>query len=329
MLPLDTLPRRRSTRIALIPILTLLLLQAAPALAVFSGTSPVAADTTIYEDTPDDNGGAIAGICIGNMSATTATRRALVRYDLPAIQSGSTITRVRVQMTQERARKLSPPDTEALSATMRLYRVTGGSWDEGTGTSVVAGACGGGSAAPGVDWSSAPSFSSSISATELLPGYPSGSVQLPELVFADTNTGTDDDVLLSDVQAWFDGSPNDGWLVRVSQEATLDNARVLTPGPLYVEWTATNGIGCGFDGDCTSGHCVGPDGANCGGAVGCVCCDVATCGAGSSCQVPGSEGVCTATAPVPASDGLGLPFLLTAAILVGSLGAAQLAAGRA
>jgi len=83
----------------------------------------------------------------------------------------------------------------------------------------------------GIDWAGAPTVSGADSGVENLPT--TGGVTIT----FDTDIGTDDDGLISDVQAWVDGAGNDGWRMRVTEESTADNARLMTPGSLTVYWT--------------------------------------------------------------------------------------------
>src|SRR5688572_10067950 len=72
--------------------------------ALFVANATLLDDATIYEDNPTANGGAYPEFCVGNQALTTGTRRAFVRYTLPAIPQGSTITRVQLSFTQDNVR---------------------------------------------------------------------------------------------------------------------------------------------------------------------------------------------------------------------------------
>lgn len=107
----------------------------------------LAGEATVYENEADNNGGGDFEICIGNI-ATTATRRAFVRYTLPAIPAGSTVYRVVWGILRDRV--LSQGDVGPLAATVQVRRVTA-AWVEGTGSGVGLGPCGGGENVAGVD----------------------------------------------------------------------------------------------------------------------------------------------------------------------------------
>lgn len=184
----------------------------------------LAGEATVYEDEPGNNGGGDSQVCIGNL-ATTDTRRAFVRYTLPAMEAGSTVYRVVWAIVQDRVRSLGGGP---LAANLQVRRVTA-SWVEGAGSGGGVGPCGGGQNVAGVDWATQPAVAAAISTNVAL------SADNAESVVIDTNTGHD--VLLTDVQAWVDGgASNFGWRLAVVEEGTADNARVLTPGTLTIHW---------------------------------------------------------------------------------------------
>ncbi len=196
-----------------------------------SGVAAIAAEATVYEDDPDDNGGIYGEVCIGNHE-TTATRRAFVRFTLPAIPAGAVITRVVYNFTQVRARGNCP--TCPKTANIELRRVLA-SWQEGLGGANNA-ACGGGTNVPGVTWNGSPAVQAGLSATEFLPSAPSTPITI------DTDIGNDDDGLIDDLQAWVDApASNFGWELRVQEEGVDDNARLINPGSVTVHWTVPNG----------------------------------------------------------------------------------------
>ncbi len=188
------------------------------------GTAVVAAEATIYEEQAGNNGGGDSQVCIGNI-ATTDTRRAFVRYTLPAIPAGSSVYRVVWTISQD---QVHSEGGGALAATLQVRRVTT-TWVEGTGSGGVGGPCGGGQDVAGVDWSSQPSVALADSATAALSAANAVSVVI------DTSNG--DEGLMNDVQTWVDsGATNFGWRLAVAEEATADNARVLVPGTLTIYW---------------------------------------------------------------------------------------------
>lgn len=194
-----------------------------------SGTATVAADATIYEEQPNDNAGADAEYCIGNQETIETTRRALVRFDLPAIPAGSVITRVVYDFTQNRVRQFCVE----CAATLVMRRITE-SWAEGSGSGSVGGGgpCGGGAEVAGVNWNNRPAVGG-ISATAPLPD----TEQTPTAITIDTDIGEDNDQLIADIQGWVDGTfQNFGWRMQVSEEVTVDNARAMDPGTITIHW---------------------------------------------------------------------------------------------
>lgn len=185
----------------------------------------LAGEATVYENEADNNGGGDSEVCIGNI-ATTATRRAFVRYTLPEIPAGSTVYRVVWGIFQDRVRSQGDGP---LAATLRVRRVTA-AWVEGEGSGGGMGPCGGGENVAGVDWATQPTVAAADSTTAALSADNAVSVVI------DTNTGHDG--LIADVQAWVDnGATNLGWRLAVVEEGTPDNARALTPGTLTIYWT--------------------------------------------------------------------------------------------
>ncbi len=193
---------------------------------------------TVYENQAANNGGIYGEICVGNLAGTAATRRAFVRFDLPAIPPGAIVTRVVYELTQIRPRGLC--GTCPKTANLEMRRVLG-DWEEGLGGLNNA-ACGGGTNVPGIDWNSAPGAETSASAVEFLPA----GFSLP--ITIDTDVGDDDDGLIVDIQAWIDNpSSNYGWEYRVLEEDTADNARLLGPGSITVYWTTGLDFADGFE----------------------------------------------------------------------------------
>ena len=196
-----------------------------------SGDATISADATVYENQAGNNGGGDFEVCIGNAGANSTTRRAFVRYALPVVPAGAAIQRVVLSFLQDRVRSQGGPRT----ATLELRRVTA-DWSEGTGSGSGTGPCGGGADVPGVDWASQPTVSGFLSASHALP-----TINLV-VVTIDTDIGSGDDLLISDVQAWVDnGATNFGWRLSVLEEGTADNARVLEPMTLTIYWSAPPG----------------------------------------------------------------------------------------
>ena len=193
-----------------------------------SGVAPIADEATVYENQTGNNGGGDSEVCIGNL-ATTSTRRAFVRYTLPATPAGATIERVVLQYVQDRVRVQGAGSPKA--ATLVVRRVTA-DWVEGTGSGSGTGPCGGGSDVAGVDWATQPTVAATNSASAALPADD------PFNVAIDTDIGSGNDGLIADVQTWVDnGATNFGWRLAVAEEGTADNARVLVPGTLTIYWS--------------------------------------------------------------------------------------------
>jgi hypothetical protein len=210
-----------------------------------TGNATLAADATIFADNPTVNGGAYNEFCVGNQGTTTTTRRGFVRFTLPAIPAGATITRVQLSVTQDNVRRQGGP----LTATLLVHRALA-SWVEGSG-GMATRSCGGGSAdATGVNWNNQPSVALSPSASIDLP------VNEPVTLTADTGVGVSSAGLLADVQGWVDGTfTNAGWRLSLSEEGTLNNARANFAGPLVISWTVPDGAACTDASDCTGGAC--------------------------------------------------------------------------
>lgn len=192
-----------------------------------SGNASIVAEATVFENESDENGGIYGEICIGNLSGTSATRRAFVLFDPPAIPDNAVVTRVVYEFTQIRPRSMC--GNCPLSANIELRRVLE-EWEEGLGGLSNA-ACGGGSNQPGVTWNTRPNTSATVSATEFMSSETGVDITI------DTDIGSDDDGLIADIQAWVDNpDSNYGWEYRVTEESTADNARLLNPGTLTVFW---------------------------------------------------------------------------------------------
>lgn len=192
-----------------------------------SGVASIAAEATVYEDDPEDNGGIYGEVCAGNQ-ATSATRRAFVRFTLPDMPSNAIVHRVVYDLVQVRARGNCP--TCPLTANLEMRRVLE-DWQEGLGGENNA-ACGGGTNVPGVDWNGRPEVQAAPSATEFLPSGQGVPISI------DTDVGDDDDGLIADIQAWVQNpGSNFGWEFRVQEENVADNARLINPGSVTVFWT--------------------------------------------------------------------------------------------
>lgn len=192
-----------------------------------SMVAPVAAEATVYESQPGNNGGGYSRVCVGNVGSSTATRRALVRYDLSGIPEGAVVTRVELVYRQVRVRDMG---AGPVAATLEIRRATE-NWTEGSGGISMA-ACGGGSASAGVTWNTMPAVMASPSASAAMPTADAFDIVI------DTDTGAANDALINDVQGWLDGTfDNSGWMLRVNEENAADNARLVSTRTLTIHYT--------------------------------------------------------------------------------------------
>lgn len=213
-----------TTRFDALQWVVLVLCLACGGLRAQSGNATIADEATVYEEAPGTNGGGYSETCIGNIE-TTSTRRAFVRYALPAIPAGATIQRVVLSLLQDRIRQGGG------AATLELRRVTA-DWLEGTGSGLGQGPCRDGADVAGVDWATQPTVAAFVSGVGALPATNLVVVTL------DTDIGSANDGLIGDVQAWVDnGATNFGWRLAVQEEGTPDNARAMVPFALTIHWT--------------------------------------------------------------------------------------------
>lgn len=214
------------SRVALRTFSGIVILMCAASANAQSGVATIAAESTVYENEPNSNGGSYSLYCIGN-HATDATRRGYARFTLPEIPAGAIVTRVVYDFTQDRVRMFGEGPK---SANIEIRRVTE-SWAEGTGVQ-GGGPCGGGEfVVAGVTWNTRPAVNAALSATAFLP------VTNETAILIDTDIGEDDDGLIADVQTWVDDpSLNFGWEFRVTEEDVADNARRMDPGSVTIHW---------------------------------------------------------------------------------------------
>ncbi|MBL8755578.1 MAG: PKD domain-containing protein [Planctomycetes bacterium] len=193
-----------------------------------SATFNPSADTTIYEESTGNSNGAntrmIAGKTLGTAGALS--RRALLRFDLSSITSSSTINSAALTLTH---------DTPLLngSQSFGIHRVTQ-SWVEGTangsaggGTATAGGGATWSNRTTGVSWSSAGGTFNAATTT----------ISVPQAA-GNATSGS----LTTDVQAWVNGTANNGWLLQGNEGATQTVKRFLTnesisPPSLAVNWT--------------------------------------------------------------------------------------------
>ena len=174
------------------------------------------ADNTIYQDATNNSNGAGTDIYVGRTLGTggTLARRGLLRFNLPAsgtVPANSTITAATVSLTFSQALNTG-------SQTIGFHRVTS-NWTEGTtngGAQGAAALSGGGATwanriTPGTAWTTAGGdFNPSATSTLIAGAGLSGS----------GTTGS----LVTDVQAWVNGTSNFGWLLQ-GNEAVVQTVK--------------------------------------------------------------------------------------------------------
>lgn len=195
-------------------------------------------DTTIYEESPDFSNGQGAYLFVGEtgVGAGFSVRRALLRFDLSAIPSGSTITSVSLSL------HLSKAPSGAVSLPITVHQVSKDWGESATNGGSNAGTNGGGGVqakAGDATWSHR-FYSTS---TWAMPGG-----EFDPIASATRNVGrvidgaSNDFVwsgagLVGDVQEWVNSpSANFGWIM-IGQEGTALSARRFDSG----EFTGSGG----------------------------------------------------------------------------------------
>lgn len=181
-------------------------------------------DNTIYQElTGNSNGGGsrmVVGRTSGTSSGSTASlsRRGLVQFSVSSIPASSTVSSATMSLTA---------DTPSLTGpqTITIHRLTS-AWTEGTanasGSSALAAAgVGATTAGGGATWNNR-SFSTAWSTAGGDFAASSGSFSVDD-VGAYTSTS-----LVTDVQAWVNGTTNNGWLLRGTEASTFTVKRFLT-----------------------------------------------------------------------------------------------------
>lgn len=204
------------------------------------------ADTTLYEDAPDDGTGASTFLFVGPL-ASGSPRRILLRFDLSSLPSGAVVTAANLQLTVNRA-AFGASATDAHS----LHRVLA-SWGEGSGDGGTGGA-GGTASANDATWTrrfhgtppSAPGPAWSTSGGDVA----APSAQFP-LGGAGRHTVQSTPGLLADIRQWqAEPTSNFGWQLRgpegpsLSQKArrvvSRDSASVAERPRLVVTYDAAD-----------------------------------------------------------------------------------------
>lgn len=172
---------------------------------------PAQQDTTIFAESGTLANGSGPAAHVGTNGLGDA-RRALLQFDLGGLPPGSTVTAVELQIEVDSAGGGAPP------IDFTLHRLTAPWGEAGSST-------GGGSGAPAqlgdATWTHA--------LWDTAPWAPGGAY---DPVGSATTTiaavgpySWTGPTLIADVQAWVDGSPNQGWLARADDEGTPQSAK--------------------------------------------------------------------------------------------------------
>ena len=224
----------------LVPVIVVFLLAAGRNASAATATLAPAADTTLFETTPNNNLGA-SSLAVGATAHGLACR-ALLRFDLSSIPSNATVRSVTLRFVVSRG-----PISGGAVSLFQLHRFLS-PWTEGSGVDNI-----GSPAQPGettwlsqfhgsalwsqpgsavdVDYSSTISSSVPVNPTPEGEMHPYAFESAPELV--------------ADVQAWVSQpTSNHGWIMISSDEETLATARRIlssedatSPPLLDVEYT--------------------------------------------------------------------------------------------
>jgi hypothetical protein len=194
-----------------------------------------AADTTLFETTPNNNLGK-APLAVGS-TANGFFSRVLLRFDLSAIPSNATITAVTLNFVVSRT-----PLSGGEASLFQLHRFLQ-PWTEGTGE----GNAGALALAGETTWLSQFHGASTWSepgtaATTEYTSTPSSSVSVSDVGSYAVPTTPE---LVGDVQAWVSGTAtNHGWIMISSREDTPETARRInsredlsSPPRLQIEYT--------------------------------------------------------------------------------------------
>lgn len=237
------------------------------------------ADGTIYEESTANANGAYQLFHVGNNSGGNA-RRALIRFPVTTIPAGSTITSVTMTIVVDHTNG----GAGSVSNTINVHRLTQ-TWLEGPVN--AAGGGGGGTGAladASADNSATWSHRIYNSNTWTTAGgthvaASSDSTAVAETTGAKIFSGPG---MVADVQAWVDGTTNNGWILK-GNETTTSSARnfksrshptVADRPKLEVTFTppATTGRCCFPDGSCqvmSSANCTSQGGTYAGNGTNC------------------------------------------------------------
>lgn len=181
-------------------------------------------DNTIYQElTSNSNGGGtrmVVGRTAGTSSGSTASlsRRGLVQFNVSSIPANSTVSSATMSLTA---------DTPALTGpqTITIHRLTS-AWTEGnaaaTGSSALAAAgVGATTSGGGATWNNR-SFSTAWSTAGGDFAASSGSFSVDDVGTYNSTS------LVTDVQAWVNGTTNNGWLLRGTEASAFTVKRFRT-----------------------------------------------------------------------------------------------------
>lgn len=181
-------------------------------------------DSTIYQELTNNSNGAGTRMVVGRTSGTSSgstaslSRRGLVQFSVSSIPASSTVSSATMSLTA---------DTPSLTGpqTITIHRLTS-AWTEGTAnasgtTALAAAGVGATTAGGGATWNNR-SFSTGWSTAGGDFAASSGSFSVDD-VGAYTSTS-----LVTDVQAWVNGTTNNGWLLRGTEASTFTVKRFLT-----------------------------------------------------------------------------------------------------
>lgn len=181
-------------------------------------------DSTIYQELTGNSNGAGTRMVVGRTSGTSSgstaslSRRGLVQFSVSSIPASSTIVSASMSLTA---------DTPSLTGpqTITIHRLSS-AWTEGTAnasgsTALASAGVGAATAGGGATWNNR-SFSTAWSTAGGDFAASSGSFSVDD-VGAYTSTS-----LVTDVQAWVNGTTNNGWLLRGTEASTFTVKRFLT-----------------------------------------------------------------------------------------------------
>lgn len=219
-----------------------------------------------------------AGTTVGD-----SPRWGIMSFNLSSIPSGVTVNSASLRLRYRTCDVFVDPDPVACQSTQtitahRVSSFSSGTWSESAAnvSGANGGPCGGGVGSADVVGHTG-SASASVSVSDGA-GY----------VTLSSST------LRNDVQAWVNGSTNNGWIIKGSSSAGSMKAFYSSETPitsyrprLTVEYTLrAQGTTCSNDNQCATGHCTNG-----------VCCNVSACTALNECRNPGTcqvgSGVCS------------------------------------